>query len=153
MQGKQQDMEVLEGWRAFVEAAGVAKSRIKEADVHEHQQIKLNGKSLQENDQGYCFSLSAAQAATLKARFTKTDEQGAVQSDPLQLGFPLLRVIEGSKTFSFRCFAILCQILGIASSRSRSPYRLSKAPMLRRTLMHSACTWISMFKSLAPSGT
>ncbi|MDY4311880.1 AAA domain-containing protein [Pseudomonas shirazica] len=104
MQGKQQDMEVLEGWRAFVEAAGVAKSRIKEADVHEHQQIKLNGKSLQENDQGYCFSLSAAQAATLKARFTKTDEQGAVQSDPLQLGFPLLRVIEGSKTFFIPLF-------------------------------------------------
>lgn len=104
MHGKQQDMAVLEGWRAFVEAAGIAKSRIKEADVHEHQQIKLHRETLVENDQGFCFSLSAAQAATLKARFTRTDEQGAVQSAPLQLGFPLLRVVEGSKTFFIPLF-------------------------------------------------
>ncbi|WP_416769622.1 AAA domain-containing protein [Pseudomonas sp. RHF3.3-3] len=104
MQGKQQDMEVLEGWRAFVEAAGIAKSRIKEADVHEHQQIKLSRKSLQENDQGFCFSLSDVQASTLKSRFTKTDDEGVVQSDALQLGFPLLRVTEGSKTFFLPLF-------------------------------------------------
>ncbi|MFJ4348729.1 AAA domain-containing protein [Pseudomonas sp. NPDC089401] len=104
MQGKQQDMEVLEGWRAFVEAAGIAKSRIKEVDVHENQQIKLRSESLQENDQGFCFSLSAAQVDTLKARFAKTDEQGSVHPEPLQLGFPLLRVVEGSKTFFIPLF-------------------------------------------------
>lgn len=104
MQGKQQDMEVLDGWRAFVEAAGIAKSRIKEADVHEHQQIKLNRKSLLEDDQGFCFSLTGAQASTLKSRFTKPDEHGGVQSDPLQLGFPLLRVTEGSKAFFIPLF-------------------------------------------------
>lgn len=104
MQGKQRDMEVLDGWRAFVEATGIAKSRIKEADIHEHQQIKLSRKSLQENEQGFCFSLSEFQASTLKGRFTKSDEQGGVQSDPLQLGFPLLRVNEGSKTFFIPLF-------------------------------------------------
>lgn len=34
MQGKQQDMDVLSGWRAFVEATGMAKSLVQEADVY-----------------------------------------------------------------------------------------------------------------------
>ncbi|WP_271408102.1 hypothetical protein [Pseudomonas sp. Q1-7] len=99
MQGKQQYMEVLEGWRAFVEAAGLAKSRIRDADVHEHQQIKLARRSLQEDDSGFFLSLSDAQTSSLKDRFTTLDEEGRGRSETLQLGFPLLRVIEGRKTF------------------------------------------------------
>lgn len=97
-------MEVLNGWRAFVEASGIAKSRIKAAEVHEHQQIKLSRTSLQENDQGFCLALSDAQASTLKGLFTKSDEQGRIQADPLQLGFPLLRITESSKTFFIPLF-------------------------------------------------
>lgn len=104
MQGKQQDMAVLDGWRAFVEAVGLAKSRIRDADVHEHQQIKLSRRSLQEDDSGFYFSLSDDQASSLKDRFTKLDELGRTQSEALQLGFPLLRVIEGSKAFFIPLF-------------------------------------------------
>lgn len=99
MQDRQQYTEVLQGWRAFVEAAGIAKSRIKSGDVHEHQHIRLSRNGLEESDQGFSFALSQAQAATLSSRFTHVDEHGKRQPEPLQLGFPLLRVIEGQKAF------------------------------------------------------
>ncbi|WCD78511.1 AAA domain-containing protein [Pseudomonas sp. TUM22785] len=104
MQGKQQYMEVLEGWRAFVEAAGLAKSRIRDADIHEHQQIKLSRRSLQEDDSGFHLSLPDTQAVSLTERFTSQDEQGRVRAEALQLGFPLLRVVEGQKAFFIPLF-------------------------------------------------
>lgn len=104
MQGKQQYMEVLEGWRAFVEAAGLAKSRIRDADIHEHQQIKLSRRSLQEDDSGFHLSLPDTQAVSLTERFTSLDEQGRVRAEALQLGFPLLRVVEGQKAFFIPLF-------------------------------------------------
>ncbi|VVM73076.1 hypothetical protein PS619_01901 [Pseudomonas fluorescens] len=97
MQGNQQDKDVLRGWCAFVEATGLAKSRIQ--DVEHEQEIRLQGKDIEEDASGFFISLSSVQSEALRVRFAKRDEEGRLQTEPLQIGFPLLRVIEGSKSF------------------------------------------------------
>ncbi|MGE8150064.1 AAA domain-containing protein [Pseudomonas vancouverensis] len=99
MQGNQQDIDVLRGWRAFVEAAGLAKSRVKETDVYQEQHVRLSADNVEEDSTGFRFSLPVEQVRVLKERFVKVREEGAAQQEALQFGFPLLRVIEGKKTF------------------------------------------------------
>lgn len=94
MQGNQQDMEVLGGWCAFVEATGLAKSRVSAADIQQEQQIRFSRHTVQEDLTGFSFSLSPHQSADLKQRFVKTGDQGEASSEPLHLGFPLLRIVE-----------------------------------------------------------
>jgi hypothetical protein len=99
MEGKQQAMDVLSGWRAFVDATGLAKSRVKGLDISQEQQIRFSRDTVQEDIAGFSFSLSEQQSKDLKQRFLKQNEQGQDQAEPLQLGFPLLRVVEGKNTF------------------------------------------------------
>lgn len=99
MQGNQQDMEVLGGWCAFVEATGLAKSRVSAADIQQEQQIRFSRHTVQEDLTGFSFSLSPHQSADLKQRFVKTGDQGEASSEPLHLGFPLLRIVEKKKTW------------------------------------------------------
>ncbi len=99
MQGNQQDMDVLRGWCAFVEATGLAKSRVKETDVYQEQHVTLSADNVEEDSTGFRFSLPADQTQVLEERFVKVSEEGIAQAEALQLGFPLLRVIEGKQTF------------------------------------------------------
>ncbi|WP_432219628.1 AAA domain-containing protein [Pseudomonas kribbensis] len=99
MQGNQQDMDVLRGWCAFVEATGLAKSRVKETDVYQEQHVRLSADNVEEDSKGFRFSLSAEQTRVLAERYVKESEEGTTQSEALQLGFPLLRVIEGKQAF------------------------------------------------------
>ncbi|WP_194791641.1 AAA domain-containing protein [Pseudomonas sp. UFMG81] len=91
-------MDVLEGWRAFVEATGACKSRVQVKGLHEAQRVVLSRNRIKEDISGFSFTLSEQQTQELRQLFVRQGENQVEHRDDVQLGFPLLKVCERGTT-------------------------------------------------------